>query len=441
VRSGVLLARRYRLERLLGRGGMGEVWRAYRTDTEVHVAIKFLRGDIVADSATRKRFIREARAAAAVRHPNVVEMYAVEENDGTPFLVMELLNGETLGSHLRRKSRLSPSEAAAILLPVFDAVEAAHTAGIIHRDLKPENIFLGRDGSEVRIRVLDFGIAKQIEKLAMPMDDASELGGTTAPVSTTRAMLGSPHYMSPEQALGEPDIDGRSDLWSLGVILYECLSGRLPTEATTLGGVLKLIVTDGITPLGVAVPELDPQLALATMGLLRSDRKLRTASLDAMRSALGVFARADLRLELPPEEGPPSFATFVPLVRGRRMLWPLAALVVAASSGLGWMQWQRSTTTRAMLRPQPRGPAIHATLAAGQANTRAALPAAEADAGAGTRAPLIDALPRITPTSRASVRTVPEPALAAPARTPAAASAGQPARGPSGLVTDNPFLR
>ena len=271
---GDILGSTYELESRLGKGGMGEVWRARHLITNERVAVKVLLAELAQDAAVQKRFLREARAAAAVRHPNVVELRDVQESeDGSPFLVMELLTGETLGRRLRRKGMLSVAEVAAIFLPVFDAVEAAHASGLVHRDLKPENIFLARDGegaaAPVRVRVLDFGIAKKVEKLATP---ATSSAAATAPAETTAAMLGTPYYMAPEQALGERDIDGRADIWSLGVVLYECLSGRRPTEAATLGAILKIIVTDGVVPIRTVLPELDEPLADALMQMLQIGR-------------------------------------------------------------------------------------------------------------------------------------------------------------------------
>ncbi len=423
---GDVLASRYVLEARLGRGGMGEVWRAKRLETRERVAVKFLRDDLAADAASQKRFLREARAASAVRHPNVVEMYDVLENEGTPFLVMELLAGETLGNRLRRKGALSPAETAAILLPVFDAVEAAHAAGIVHRDLKPENIFLARDGDQVRVRVLDFGIAKQMEKLSTPM--MGEVGATTAPVGTTGAMIGTPYYMAPEQALGERDVDGRADLWSLGVILYECLSGKRPTEAATLGGVLKIIVTDGMVPLGELMPDLDPHLADEVMDLLRSDREMRASSLGALRTSLQQEHPESALLDLPYDEAAPRSVRLAALEGPRRRLWPFAAVLATAGIALGVLRGGSSATLESTSR------------------------------GSDQRVAQVKALPAPVPTSLGSIASAPQVtassarrlvAAATPATAPSAPSppppvasaSGAPSRGPSGLVTDNPFLR
>src|SRR5688500_1886807 len=198
---------------------MGVVWAARHLESGVLVALKFLRtGHGGADDPdSLKRFLREARAAASVRHPHVVAIREVLElPDGRPVMVMELLAGETLRNRLSRAPRLSLEEVAAILLPVASAVGTAHAQGIVHRDLKPDNIFLSRDaGGAPLVKVLDFGIAK----VTRASDDHASHGhGLTG----SGEVLGTPNYMAPEQVFGERDIDQRCDIWALGVILYEC---------------------------------------------------------------------------------------------------------------------------------------------------------------------------------------------------------------------------
>lgn len=453
-----VLANRYALEGRLGRGGMGEVWRAKRLDDGLEVAVKLLREDLARDESAKKRFVREARTAAAVTHPNVVALYDVHESDETPFLVMELLHGETLGERLRRKGALGVAETAAVLLPVFDAVEAAHAAGVVHRDLKPDNVYLARDGAErVSVRVLDFGIAKQVEKLATPMGET--LGATTQSVATTGAMLGTPYYMAPEQALGERDVDARADLWSLGVMLYECLAGKRPTEAATLGGVLKILVTGAIEPLGSAVPELDPELADEVMDLLRADRDERATSLTALRTSLGASLPSAFVLELPPpssarglsvDTAPGSSAPVLPEVtslavssarRSRvRTFAPLGGVLVVLALGAFALRVASSSPS------ETKAPIVTGVQAS-------AAPPASSPASPASPAPSVaSATPSSepTPSAPASVSAVPAksgrakaPILPSPpAASVSAVSTVSPAasaRGPSGLVTDNPF--
>jgi serine/threonine protein kinase len=281
---GSIVADRYRLDRVLGEGGMGIVYAATHTRTRKSVAIKVLRATMAEDHATRQRFLREARAACAVRHPNVVEIHdVIELTDGTPpMMVMELLEGETLASRLKRESAMPVGELAALMLPVVAAVGNAHQVGIVHRDLKPDNIFLDRRRGTTDVRVLDFGIAK----LTATEGDAA----SSAAITGTGAVLGTPYYMSPEQVFGEKDIDHRADIWALGVILYECLAGVRPTQADNIGQVFKIVMTDAIKPIELHVPELPAPLVQLIGRMLTPDREKRPKDLREVASVLAEVA-------------------------------------------------------------------------------------------------------------------------------------------------------
>ena len=424
---------------------MGEVWRARHLVTNERVAVKVMLDDLAQEGALQKRFLREARAAAAVNHPNVVELREVQQTaSGAPFLVMELLTGETLGRRLRRKALLSVAEVAAIFLPVFDAVEAAHAAGIVHRDLKPENIFLAHDGgaARVRVRVLDFGIAKRMEKLAAPSRASA---ATTAAPETTAAMLGTPYYMAPEQALGERDIDGRADIWSLGVVLYECLSGHRPTEAATLGAILKIIVTDGVRPIRSIIPDLDVSVADALAEMLRSSREARAPSLDRMRGCLAALRDSTYLLDTETDEGipasverpstQPALVALATPERARSV--PIRWLGAAALAAVGVAAVARSLG----------GPTVeHTTVSAtpvvtARADAEAATPAmsaASAIASASAR-PILPGPAVISGTAGPVSAVARARGAPAPVAAPAASGTSDPSRGPSGLVTDNPF--
>ncbi len=249
---GVVIGARYRLDRLLGEGGMGAVWAAEDTATGERCALKLMK-DPAGDPEARKRFLREGRAASAVHHPNVVRILDVLEPEGEPpAIAMELLEGESLRALLKRAQKLSPGELAESMVPVVSAVGAAHALGIVHRDLKPENIFLTRGpAGERTIKVLDFGIAK------LTALDGEAVRSTGI---TTGAVLGTPAYMAPEQVFAEKDLDHRADVWALGVVFYECLSGVCPTEGENVGQVLKHVVARPFEPLGALVPELPEEL-------------------------------------------------------------------------------------------------------------------------------------------------------------------------------------
>jgi serine/threonine-protein kinase len=286
---GTLVAGRYRLERILGEGGMGVVWAATHVHTRRKVALKMVKH--AASEAQRVRLLREARASCAVRHPHVREVYDVlETDDGAPIMVMEYLTGESLADRLEREGKLGLPEAAALLLPVVSAVGAAHALGIVHRDLKPENIFLD-EGPPKTTKVLDFGIAK----LTASEGEAA----ATAALTASGTLLGTPYYMSPEQAFGEKDVDHRTDVWALGLILYRCLSGVLPTRADNVGQVFKNIVARPIRPLAEAAPGLPADVAELVERMLSRARKHRPGDLHEVAAVLERYT--DVRV---PDFGP-----------------------------------------------------------------------------------------------------------------------------------------
>lgn len=265
---------------------MGDVWAATHTVTRRTVAMKFIKAPVHARPELRRRFLREARAASAVRHPNVVDVLDVFELDAdTPVMVMDLLKGETLGRKLAREQKLEIGEAATILLPIVSAVGTAHALGIIHRDLKPDNVFLAEseEGDRV-VKVLDFGIAK--------LSSATE--GETG-VTQTGATLGTPCYMAPEQATGERQLDHRVDIWALGVILYEALSGVRPIEGDTVGQIVMHLMSTGITPLERIVPELPSDVTALVGRMLARERTRRPEDLrevfDVLRQYTDVRCR------------------------------------------------------------------------------------------------------------------------------------------------------
>jgi eukaryotic-like serine/threonine-protein kinase len=278
--AGTCLSGRFRLDGCIGEGGMGVVWAATNTNTLRRVALKFLKPEGAGDRRVRRRFLREARAASAVSHPNVVEILDVLElDDGAPAMVMELLEGESLARRLRRQGRFDVAETASIMLPAMAGVGAAHAVGIVHRDLKPDNIFLAHaaDGAQV-VKVLDFGIAK-----VSVLDHEAE---HTEALTGTGAVLGTPYYMSPEQVFADPVVDYRSDIWALGVILYQCLTGTRPTQAENVGQIMKIIMSGSIVPLEKVRPELPNELTTIIGRMLSSDRSARPQSLKEVCAVL-----------------------------------------------------------------------------------------------------------------------------------------------------------
>ncbi|HEY2406010.1 MAG TPA: protein kinase [Polyangiaceae bacterium] len=246
----MLVAGKYRLTRLLGRGGMGAVWEGTHTTLGTRVAVKFIDAEYAESPEAVSRFENEARAAAKLRSKHVVEVYDHGvTDDHRPFIVMEFLQGEPLDKRLDRVGRMPPKETAQIMLQVCRALTKAHAAGIVHRDLKPENVFLvwdDEDGADIA-KVVDFGIAKFTD---------SSMGASSS--TRTGSVLGTPYYMSPEQARGLRSVDYRSDLWSAAVIAYRCIVGALPFEGEAVGDLLVKLCTSPIPVPSQIAPDVPP---------------------------------------------------------------------------------------------------------------------------------------------------------------------------------------
>jgi eukaryotic-like serine/threonine-protein kinase len=240
-----VLAGKYRLVSLIGRGGMGSVWKAEHLGLRAPVAVKLIDKSIDMMPEALSRFHREAQAAASLRSPHVVQIldHGVDEAAQVPFIVMELMEGESLAARLERVARLSAPETARIVSQVARALIRAHEAGIVHRDLKPDNIFLVKNEDDEIAKVLDFGIAKS---------KAHAIGSDTA--TRTGSVLGTPYYMSPEQISGSKEIDFRTDLWALAVIAYEAITGARPYDADTVGGLAIQICTQRPAPPSTHAP-------------------------------------------------------------------------------------------------------------------------------------------------------------------------------------------
>jgi serine/threonine-protein kinase len=282
----------YRLNRSLGAGGMGAVWEAVHTGLDKQVAIKTLHASIAQSELAVRRFLREGKAASRIKHPHAIDVTDVGVHDGTPYLVMERLDGEDLAQLLARRGRLSVRRTAAIMLPVASALAAAHEQGIIHRDLKPANIFLERGLRGHHPKILDFGLAKLLE-------------GTSVQLTGKKSMLGTPHYMAPEQARSAAQVDALSDQYSLGVILYECLTGKLPFEAETLHELFVRILDGHCLPPRHHRPELpEPVEAVIIRAMALAPRE-RFASVRELGGVLLGFADERDRLLWQSEFGDP----------------------------------------------------------------------------------------------------------------------------------------
>ncbi len=279
----------YTVQGEIGRGGMGVVFNAWDERLKRRVAIKVLPPELAFREEIRLRFLREAETAAQLSHPHIVPIHSVGEGpDGLVYFVMAYVDGESLSAKLQRRGRLPTEEARRIMLETADALGAAHALGIIHRDVKPDNILL--EGSRGRVVVTDFGIAKAL---------SSTTGAAT--LTATGVAIGTPHYMSPEQAAGDREIDGRSDIYSLGVVAYQMLTGELPFRAPTVPGILMKHISERAPLVTEKRPDCPEDLAACVMRCLEKDPNDRWPTADALRRALESRSGA---LSRPPRAGP-----------------------------------------------------------------------------------------------------------------------------------------
>ncbi|WP_236514745.1 serine/threonine-protein kinase [Sandaracinus amylolyticus] len=270
--AGSVIAGKYRLESPIGKGGMGAVWRATHLTLGRAVAVKMVLGD-APPPETLQRFLREARSLASVQHRNVVDVIDFGEEHGRPFLVMECLEGESLAQRLERTPAPTLAEITEWIAGALGGLAAIHDAGLVHRDLKPANLFLARDADGVIPKVLDFGIAR-----------SSEAAGAT--ITHSMQTLGTPHYMSPEQVRSAKSVDARSDLYAMGVILYQALTGRLPFDGPSATAVIAAIVTDDPERVATLRPDLPRGVPELVHRAMARDPSFRFPDARTMRQAL-----------------------------------------------------------------------------------------------------------------------------------------------------------
>jgi serine/threonine protein kinase len=366
---GSVVGGRYRVDGLLGRGGMGVVYGATHQLTQRRVAVKVLDGDPSELPAQRERFLSEARTAAAVRHPNIVDILDMGTHHGAPFLVMELLEGSTLDPVLADRRPISYADCLGWLLPIIGALATLHDVGIVHRDVKPSNIFLYRAAPHLIVpKLLDFGLARAVGD---------------ARLTRSGVVIGTPLYMSPEHASGA-QVGPAADVWSMGVVLYECLTGALPYSSTDRSVVAAQVLAGHVRPVRQVRPELPEPLAEAIDCALQRELGRRHASMRALAQALVMAAVASgialpeqlapvglpdyaswrreaqrRALERPPEVthelAPPRSGSPAQEHKKKSALW-LAFGLLLLLLGLAWLWLQPSTDEPVLAPPPPPAP-------------------------------------------------------------------------------------
>jgi len=290
VTEGQVLAGKYRVEKVLGSGGMGVVVAAWHLELEQRVAVKFLHPLAMERPDTAERFRREARAAAKIRSEHVARVIDIGIMEGgLPYMVMEYLDGHDVAEEMQRVGLLQIASAVDFVLQGLEAIAEAHSVGIVHRDLKPANLFLALrpDGSRI-VKVLDFGISKSL------------FGTSVSEMSLTRtaALIGSPLYMSPEQMRSAKDVDTRTDIWSLGVMLYEMLTGRPPYTGDSIPALCASLLSDTPVSMQQLRPEVSPMLEEIVMRCLAKDREQRFATVSELARALAPFGSSQSQVHV-----------------------------------------------------------------------------------------------------------------------------------------------
>jgi eukaryotic-like serine/threonine-protein kinase len=409
---GTVLADRYEIVRRIGEGGMGAVYEGRHTVLGRPVAVKVLLEKFHDRTELVARLLQEARLASAIGHENIVDVTDFgTTSDGRAFVVMEFLEGESLAELVIRDAPLAVERCLRMARQVASALGAAHGKGIVHRDVKPENVFLLRRGEQDFVKVVDFGVSKAVRS----RDDGAELTRLTR----TGMVLGTPLYMSPEQARGGEDVDARADIWALGVMLYECLTGEVPFRANNYLAVISQVLTQDVLPPSKLRPELGipPAVETIVMRAMEKDREKRYQSMAELERDLDRILAGDPNVGLPHSEAAPAAPS--PPTGARWHLGIAAIVVVGVGLALSLARTEEEARSRALQRPPPQVPG---------AGRHPAMRAVPSPPQAAVFSPLIPPVPAAVPARATGVSGpgIPSSRPQSPSRSPGLPSAREP---------------